>query len=54
MTHHKGDTLDHGLQRKQNTGCRLGARPQRTHKIGIRHVIDIGDEHGYGSGDAQL
>ena len=53
MAQHKGDALHNGLDGEEHAGGRLGAFTHGSHKISICHVVDIGDQHGDGGGDAQ-
>ena len=54
VAQHKGYALHNGLDGKQHPRCRLRAGSQSTHKIGVRHVVNVRDEHGNGGGDAKV
>ena len=54
VAEHEGQTLHNGLNGKENARRGLSALAQRADKIGVRHVVNAGDEHGNGGWNAEI
>ena len=54
MAEHEGQTLHDGLDGEEYARRGLSTFPQSADKVGVRHVIDAGDEHGNNGGDTEI
>ena len=53
MAEHERDRLNDRLQGEQDAGGGLLAFAERADEIRVRHVVNVGDEHGNGGGDPE-
>ena len=53
MAEHEAKGLQDGHQAKHNAGGTGRAGADRANEVGIRHVVDVGDQHGNNGRDTQ-